>query len=387
MRQVHRPVETATQEVIPFAGLRWYAGGVYKRDEADPSTVKTSNLNRLLLNDITYNRMWATKGAFGVVGDDTNGCLVTNDFPIFVADKGGILITDFISHVFAQRSFQHAAAALATGTTERRRLKEQAFLSLPILLPPLDEQRRIVDLIAAIDEAIEAATISERAGARLEAALVDEIFAAPDVEPCPLKDFCEPGGIQIGPFGSQLHAADYRPEGIPSIMPRDIVGGVINRGSLERVSEEKAASLDRHRLAEGDILLPRRGDLRKRALVGPAEAGWLCGTGTVRVRPKVTLDPSALYRAISTEAVNGWLSDRAVGATMPNLNTGIVESIPVRLPAEARIPVLVIDGATETSRSAAVEMSSLVSLRSGLLVDLLSGEHEIPASYDELLSA
>lgn len=259
--------------------------------------------------------------------------------------------------------------------------------SIPVLLPPLAEQRRIVDLIAAVDEAIEAATISERAGARLEAALVDEIFAAPDVKPCPLKDFCEPGGIQIGPFGSQLHAADYRPEGIPSIMPRDIVGGVINRGSLARVSEEKAASLDRHRLVEGDILLSRRGDLRKRAMVGSAEAGWLCGTGTVRIRPKVTLEPSALYRALSTEAVNGWLSDRSVGATMPNLNTAIVESIPVRLPAEPRIPMLVIDAVTATTRSVAVEMSSLVLLRAALLGDLLSGEHQIPPSYDELLSA
>jgi hypothetical protein len=138
---------------------------------------------------------------------------------------------------------------------------------------------------------------------------------------------------------------------------------------------------------KGDILLPRRGDLTKRAFIEAEQVGWLCGTGTVRVRPRPETDPSALFRALSTNEVNQWLLDRSVGATMPNLNTSIVEETPVRLPPEASIAVLAIEGAERTWRLAEQSTCSLVDLRSALLADLLSGQQEIPSSYDELLSA
>src|SRR4026207_166129 len=87
LRPVARPVRTDDIATVPFAGVRWYADGVYPRDELDAADVKTKVFNRLHAGDITYNRMWATKAAFGVAGPDVDGCLVTNDFPIFIANE------------------------------------------------------------------------------------------------------------------------------------------------------------------------------------------------------------------------------------------------------------------------------------------------------------
>jgi type I restriction enzyme S subunit len=142
------------------------------------------------------------------------------------------------------------------------------------------------------------------------------------------------GGIQIGPFGSQLHAADYSTDGVPVLMPADLRQRGFDNSAIRRVSECKAQELSNHRLQEGDIVLPRRGELNKRAIISAAEAGWLCGTGSVRVRLQdPTLAPLVLEILAFRESVQ-WLVENAVGTTMPNLNRDIVARIPLRLPPQ-----------------------------------------------------
>lgn len=144
------------------------------------------------------------------------------------------------------------------------------------------------------------------------------------------------GVIRTGPFGSQLHAHEYTedPLGIPVVMPKDMIAGRVNRQSVSRVSEEIAERLSTHRLAAGDLVLARRGDVGRFAFIEDDEAGWLCGTGSMRVHApdQRVVSPRYLRYAIADPAVTEWLVGRAVGATMPNLNDGIVSGIPVRVP-------------------------------------------------------
>ena len=67
--------------------------------------------------------------------------------------------------------------------------------------------------------------------------------------------------IQTGPFGSQLHAADYVEEGIPSVMPKNITIEGINEDGIARISSDDAHRLKKYLLAEGDIVYSRRGDV------------------------------------------------------------------------------------------------------------------------------
>ena len=89
--------------------------------------------------------------------------------------------------------------------------------------------------------------------------------------------------IQTGPFGSQLHQSDYSENGIPVVMPKDLINGKISTESIARVDESHVERLSRHKVSAGDILYSRRGDVGRCAFVSENEANWLCGTGCLRV--------------------------------------------------------------------------------------------------------
>lgn len=152
-----------------------------------------------------------------------------------------------------------------------------------------------------------------------------------------LGEICQRGGglIQTGPFGSQLHAADYVPVGIPSIMPQNIGDNRVVPDGIARITAEDAKRLNRYLVKPGDIVYSRRGDVERRALITENEDGWLCGTGCLRVRfgSFEYVDPLYASFYLGHSAVREWIVRHAIGATMPNLNTSILSALPFALPS------------------------------------------------------
>ena len=139
--------------------------------------------------------------------------------------------------------------------------------------------------------------------------------------------------IQPGPFGSQLHNSDYSKEGTPIIMPKDIVGGAIVHSGLLKVSEEHVKRLSRHQVYEGNLIVARKGDVRKCAYITASENGWMTGSDCL----KVVLDeskcyPKFIYYQLRSEHIGRWLEKVSIGATMPSLNTGLLSGIEMALP-------------------------------------------------------
>jgi type I restriction enzyme S subunit len=156
-----------------------------------------------------------------------------------------------------------------------------------------------------------------------------------------LGTICERGGglVQTGPFGSQLHAADYVAVGIPSIMPVNIENFRVTEQGIERVAPADAERLSRHLVRPGDIVFSRRGDVERHALIRESERGWMCGTGCVLVRmgdkwkhDETPVLPEFASYWLRHPDVRGWIVAHAVGSTMPNLNTSIMAAIPFVVP-------------------------------------------------------
>ena len=89
--------------------------------------------------------------------------------------------------------------------------------------------------------------------------------------------------IRTGPFGSALHAHEYRDSGVSVIPTEAIQGGRISHDRLMFISEEKACELDRYRVHPGDIPFARRG-VRAcgfSALVTSDVQNAIAGTGVI----------------------------------------------------------------------------------------------------------
>jgi type I restriction enzyme S subunit len=143
----------------------------------------------------------------------------------------------------------------------------------------------------------------------------------------------EEGGVQTGPFGSQLHQEDYVPVGTPIITVEHLGNNRITRSNLPRVSDKDKARLSRYSLRDGDIVFSRVGSVDRRALVRPEEDGWLFSGRCLRVRvDKKRICPQFLSWVFGLERFKEHIRRVAVGATMPSINTKILSDIPVYFP-------------------------------------------------------
>lgn len=149
---------------------------------------------------------------------------------------------------------------------------------------------------------------------------------------------------QIGPFGTQLHEEDYIENGIPLINPRHINSGKIEADYKQTITREKFATLSNYHLKIGDVIMGRRGEMGRCALISKREEGWLCGTGSLYIRPGKQINPHYLIFVIGNSSFIKQLENDAQGVTMMNLNLTIVNnrSIPVPpLPLQQKFTALV----------------------------------------------
>ena len=149
-----------------------------------------------------------------------------------------------------------------------------------------------------------------------------------------LRDLCSSGGgIQTGPFGSQLHKSDYVPVGTPIITVEHLGENRIVHRDLPRVSDYDRNRLSKYILRQGDIVFSRVGSVDRRSLVREAEEGWLFSGRCLRVRPDVRkISPAYLSYYFGLPAFQEHIRSIAVGATMPSLNTQILSKVSIAYP-------------------------------------------------------
>jgi type I restriction enzyme, S subunit len=148
----------------------------------------------------------------------------------------------------------------------------------------------------------------------------------------PTAKLGEVADVRTGPFGSLLHQHDYVAGGVPLINPMHIVDGRIVTDDRHAIAPEKARELANYRMAEGDVVLGRRGEMGRCAVVQAADHGSLCGTGSLIIRPGPLLSSEYLRLLLSSQDMVRTMERASLGTTMPNLNQTIVADLPVRLP-------------------------------------------------------
>ena len=215
-------------------------------------------------------------------------------------------------------------------------INKAAIEALQVVVPAIGEQRRIVTLL---DEAFaDIATAKANAEKNLQNAEVlfqsqlTTLFNQRAKNTTHTTLGKATGGIFTGPFGSLLHKQDYVENGIPLVNPAHIGQNGIEPDYRKTVSGETAKRLANYIMRTGDIVIGRRGEMGRCALVTDAEDGWLCGTGSFFIKPSPRCDAGYLVHLLRSDQCKQQLEKIAGGAVMPNLSNTDLSNFALELP-------------------------------------------------------
>ena len=199
-------------------------------------------------------------------------------------------------------------------------------------LDNIEKQLEIIDVLGRCKKVIEARKQELVELDSLTKARFVEMFGDPVSNPygydkVALSDLAD---IKIGPFGSLLHKEDYIDGGHPLLNPSHIVDGKVSPDDKLTISDEKYEELSAYQLKTGDVVMGRRGEMGRCAVV--PEDGFLCGTGSMLIRTKGEVTADYIQKIISFPSFKKTIEDMAVGQTMPNLNVPIVSGFQIIKP-------------------------------------------------------
>lgn len=365
----------------------------------------------VLPGDVLINKDGAQTGKVGQVPPDIPMHTAINEHVFLIRGANDLITQEFLYYSLLSESGQRQIADQISGSAQPG-LKSNFLAGVTLDLPSRPEQTKIAEILSTVDRAIEQTEALIAKQQRLKTGLmqdlltrgIDEHGRIRSEETHEFKDsplgripvewevttfgrvFGKHGGhIQTGPFGSQLHSYEYVSEGIPVVMPQDILSGKISTSKIARITESKANSMLRHRMRQGDIVFARRGDLSRCAVIQEDEMGWLCGTGCLLMRPpNRTLSPRWTAEIYQHQTTQLQVDISAVGSTMPNLNTGILMGLEIALPAfdeQKRIEQR-LSGAERAERAMSSTLIKLRAAKTALMQDLLNGRRQVTALLD-----
>lgn len=211
-------------------------------------------------------------------------------------------------------------------------ITRQGMDKIYIMLCSREEQRDIVNKLKKTEKVIklrkqELQLLDDLVKARFVEMFGDPVSNPYGYDKVALSDLAD---IKIGPFGSLLHKEDYIVGGHPLLNPSHIVDGRISPDNKLTISDEKYKELSAYQLKTGDVVMGRRGEMGRCAVV--SEEGFLCGTGSILIRTKGDVTADYIQKTISFPSFKKTIEDMAVGQTMPNLNVPIVSSFEIIKP-------------------------------------------------------
>jgi type I restriction enzyme, S subunit len=279
-----------------------------------------------------YSVLFSSRAPIGLVAINTMPVCTNQGFKNMVP-RESLISSDYLFWWLKLNRIQ--IDQLGRGATFKE-VSKKIIEDIQLPLPPLQEQRRIAKILDAAD-ALRAKRRESLAqlDALIQSTFLD-MFGDPVTNPkgWEIRAFKNTRSkVQIGPFGSLLHKEDYIHNGIPLVNPMHIVSGTIQVGIEQTISETKAKELINYRIKNGDVIMGRRGEMGRCAIVTENEHGFLCGTGSLFVRPhQEELTSVFIANVLSSEPMKKNLEALSQGVTMPNLNRTMIEWLRIPLP-------------------------------------------------------
>ncbi len=274
--------------------------------------------------------VFSSRASIGKVGICDVELATNQGFVNFIC--GSELLPKYLAYVLVKLTPKIESMSHSTTFKE---VSRKSLKNLEIPIPPIDEQKHIVSFL---DQANALRQKRKEAMKLLDEYVQSgflEMFGDPVINPkgWRTEQLGELAQVKIGPFGSLLHKEDYVTDGIPLVNPKHMIHKRIQIDPNCTITPSKKIELGQYCLKDGDVILGRRGEIGRCAIVTNAEDGYLCGTGSMFIRPTQSLDSTFLVYLFSTPQISSELENRAVGITMKNLNAAIVKKLSIPIPS------------------------------------------------------
>ena len=275
-----------------------------------------------------------------IVGTVGRAAVVSDNMPRFTLQrsvavlhpKEDVCLSRYL--MYALRSKRAYIEKTAKGAAQKGiYLGEVGEIDLPA--PSITQQETIVGILDKVSAVIQYRQRQLRTLDTLIKARFVEMFGDPVANPkgWEKRPLSEEAEIRIGPFGSLLHKEDYISSGHALINPSHIINGRIAPDNDLTLTDDKYEELAPYHLLVGDVVMGRRGEMGRCAVVD--RPGLLCGTGSLLIRTKGDLSADYIQKIISFPSFKRTIEDMAVGQTMPNLNVPIVSAFQIIKPPKA----------------------------------------------------
>lgn len=263
--------------------------------------------------------------------------VVSGDIYVF-SPKDERLLPELLPFVcMSERFFQHAVGTSAGSLSPRTNWSSLA--SFEFDLPPLDRQRRIAEMLWAVDDYMtrledvhvsfeqnKTAYMNDRlSGARCSWTTLGSLVRNRELY------------IQTGPFGTVLKASSYVKTGTPIINPINMVKHRLDVRDGPFLSHVECERLNRYKMKNGDILIGRKGDVGRAVFVVSEYNDFIVGSDIIRLR---LIDseflPEYLFYFLIASKTRSWITHHASGTTMPGINERLLHKIEVPVLSKAK---------------------------------------------------
>jgi type I restriction enzyme S subunit len=211
-------------------------------------------------------------------------------------------------------------------------ITREMLASIPMPLPPLTEQERIVKLLDEADELRKLRAQADRHTSDLIPALFNEMFGDPEHTPFTVKPLIE-SVVDDRPitYGILKPGPDIK-DGIPYVRVLDIKQSRLHVEQLHKTTKEIAAQYRRSMLRPGDILVTIRGTVGRTCIVPDELTGANITQDTARLAIVPRIEPIYVVEFLNTPWAQGWMNHRMQGQAVKGINLGDLKKLPVPLP-------------------------------------------------------
>jgi type I restriction enzyme S subunit len=336
---------------------------------------------QLVLRSITAWEAPITVVPVGYIGRHVSGV-----FPVLNLDESQ-LDAGFMGLVCQWPVFWNEMRMRATGSVLRRKtLSANQLQQIPLNLPPLAEQKRIVDVVSSVDAYVDALQQQADTARTARNAVLHELLSAGG------DDWTETtlGDVLAIQSGFAFSTNDWAVEGYPVIKINNVRDGKVSTESCSYIADPIPQGAEKFLLKTGDLLITLTGEIGATGTVDqtfPMYLNQRVGRVSILKESKVLLQYLAVLFNYAPVRAEMWSLGK--GNAQLNISPKSIHEIEVNLPPlmeQKRIVeiVLSMDDVIQSTEQAVADAKNL---RSGLLSDLLSGEHEIPVSYDVFVGA